>query len=545
MDEAILPAGGPSRLRARLICPWDSLGIAFGGRFLRFQFEDFVLDGAQRELRRGGQPVPVEPRVFDLLVFLIENRDRVVGKDDVLAAVWGGRIVSESALTSCVNAARRALGDSGEAQRLLRTVPRKGFRFVGEVEAERATEPASAAPILPFGPSIAVLPFANLSGDAGQDYFADGIVEDIITALSRTRAAFVIAASSSFTYKGAAADVRQVGRELGVRYVLEGSVRRSGDRVRITGQLIDALSGVHLWADRFEGALADVFSLQDRVTASVIGAIAPKVEGAEIERAKVKSGDLAAYDLCLRGLAALYRYTPETHRAALTLFEQAIAADPRYALAQGWIANWHAVNKAFGWTKGTPEEIIEAERASRRALELDDGDPRVLVNVGNTLRWVVGRQEEGTALLEQALELDPNYSVGWTRLGAAKCFAGLAQEAIGHYERALRLSPRDPRIFIALGGISLACFLAGRYAEASSWAARALHLHPKFPVALRASAAADAACGHLDEARRTYATYRQLDPDGRLSNLGVRMIFQRDQDLGKFAEALRLAGMPE
>jgi len=402
-----------------------------------------------------------------------------------------------------------------------------------------------ASPILPFGPSIAVLPFANLSGDPEQEYFADGIVDEIITALSRAKVLFVIASSSSFTYKGSSPDVRQVGRDLGVRYVLEGSVRRAGDRVRITGQLIDALNGVHLWADRFEGALAEVFALQDQVTASVIGAIAPEVEVAEIERAKVKSGELAAYDVYLRGLALLYRYTPESHREALDLFRRAVALDPDFALAQGAIANWYAVNKAFSWTKGMPEEIAEAEQASRRALVLVSDDPRVLANVGNTLRWVVGRQEEGAALLERAVQLDPNYAIGWTRLAASKSFVGKADEAIEHYERALRLSPRDPRIFIAQAGMAQTCIVAGRLDEASAWAARALQVHPKFSVGLRVSMVAAALTGRVDEARRTYAVYRQIDPEMRLSNLGQRFSFRRREDLQKFIDALALVGVPE
>jgi TolB-like protein/Flp pilus assembly protein TadD len=513
---------------------------------LRFLFENQVLDTTQRELHRAGRPVAVEPQVFDLLVYLIENRTRVVSKDDVLAAVWGGRIVSESALTSCFNAARRALGDSGGEQRLIRTIARKGFRFVGEVGLEQPVlAPIAAPPMLPFGPSIAVLPFANMSGDPEQEYFADGVVEDIITALSRTKAAFVIARSSSFTYRGTTADARQVGRELGVRYVLEGSVRRAGERVRITGQLIDALSGVQLWADRFDGALVDVFALQDQVTASVIGAIAPKVEVAEIERAKVKSGELAAYDVYLRGLAALYRYTPEGHREALGLFQRAITLDPGLALAHGAIANWYAVNRAFGWTQGTPDEIAEAERASRRALALDSGDPRVLVNAGHTLRWIVGRVEEGTALLEQALQLDPNYAIGWTRLAAAKSYVGEGRAAVEHYERALRLSPRDPRIFIAQAGMAMCCIVVGRLAEASTWAARALQVHPKFLVGLRASMAADALLGRLDEARRTYARYRDLDPDIRLSNLERRYSFGKRGDFEIFVDAMTRIGVPE
>ena len=250
---------------------------------LLYRFEDLVLDTNRRELRRGHGLVAVEPQVFDLLEFLIRARDRVVSRDDLLAAVWQGRIVSEATLSSRVNSARAAIGDSGEEQRLIKTLPRKGVRFVGAVreESDPPSRPVVEAVLEdvkprmadPAGPSIAVLPFTNMSGDPEQDYFADGMAEDITTALSRCSGLFVIARNSSFIYKGNAVDVRRVGRELGVGYVLEGSVRRGGERLRISGQLIDARSGAHLWADRFDGDLSDVFELQDRITASVVAAI--------------------------------------------------------------------------------------------------------------------------------------------------------------------------------------------------------------------------------------------------------------------------------
>jgi len=287
-------------------------------------FGDCVLDPDRRELSRGSEVIATGPQVFDLLVYLVENRERVVGRDDLLAAVWNGRIVSESTLASHLNAVRKAIGDSGQEQRLIRTVARKGFRFVGDVREIRppedpgsthnglADQSATSAQLLalPDGPSIAVLPFVNLSGDPEQDYFADGVVEDIIAALSRSRWLFVIARNSSFTYKGRTVDVKQVGRELGVRYVLEGSMRSAARRVRITGQLIDATTGGHVWADRFEGTLGDIFALQDQVAESVVGAIAPQLERAEIERAKRKPTEsLDAYDYYLRGMANLHRGT--------------------------------------------------------------------------------------------------------------------------------------------------------------------------------------------------------------------------------------------
>ena len=267
-----------------------------------FKFDDHVLDIERCELRRGAEPVALEPQVFDLLAYLVSNRGRVVSKDDLIKTVWRGRIVSDSALTTRLNAVRRAVNDSGAAQRVIRTVARKGVRFIAEVEEDGAALEAPAAapePSVVFRdkPSVAVLPFANLSGDPEQAYFADGIVEEIITALSRIRWLFVIGRNSSFRYKGQVIDVRRVGRELGVRYVLEGTVRKAGGLVRVTAQLIDAANRTHLWADRFDGSLEDVFELQDNVAASVAGVIEPAVEAAEATRwATRPTTDLGAYD---------------------------------------------------------------------------------------------------------------------------------------------------------------------------------------------------------------------------------------------------------
>lgn len=279
------------------------------------------------------------PQVFDLLVYLVENRERVVSRDNLIDAVWDGRVVSESTLASHINAVRRAVGDSGAEQRLIRTIARKGFRFVGEVREAQAPdattfsesgiltvdEAVAPALTLPDKPSFAALPFLNLSRDPEQDYFIDGVVEDIISALSRIRWLFVIARNSSFTYKGRAVDVKQVGRNLGVRYVLEGSMRKAANRVRITGQLVDATTGAHIWAERFEGTLDDIFELQDQISASIVGIIARQLERVEIERAKRKpTGSLDAYDYYLRGRATLNRGTREAIAEGLPLFYKAI-----------------------------------------------------------------------------------------------------------------------------------------------------------------------------------------------------------------------------
>jgi TolB-like protein len=306
---------------------------------------EYGFDTDRRELHRGQDIVSVAPQVFDLLDYLIRNRERVVSKDDLIDAIWNGRIVSDAALTTRLNAARIAIGDSGEEQRLIKTLPRNGFRFVGPVletqgpagpaTADNPIEPPRSALALPDKPSIAILAFTNLSSDPEQEYFADGMVDDIITALSHFKALFVIARSSSFTYKRRAVDVKQVGRELGVRYVLEGSVRKSADRVRITGQLVDTSTGAHLWAERFDGGLTDIFDLQDQVTESVVGAIAPAVEKAEIERAKRKPTEsLDAYALYLRGSDRFYQFTDrQANDEALRLFNSAIELDPDFASA--------------------------------------------------------------------------------------------------------------------------------------------------------------------------------------------------------------------
>jgi TolB-like protein len=307
---------------------------------LLYYFQNYVLDTERRELRHGADAVSLQPQVFDLLEYLIRNRERVVSKDNLIAGIWGGRIVSESALITRINAARGAIGDSGAEQRSIKTLPRKGVRFVAKVREQQASDVNARAMVqpglpLPDLPSLAVLPFQNMSGDPGEDYFADGVADEIITALSRFLQLFVIARNSSFTYKGRSVDVKQVGRELGVRYVLEGSVRKAVSRLRITAQLIDAIRGTHLWADRIDGTFGDIFDLQDRVTENVVGALAPKIEQAEIERTKHKPTDsLDAYDCYLRAMMYFHRWTTDSINDALRLFYRAIELDPAFASPQ-------------------------------------------------------------------------------------------------------------------------------------------------------------------------------------------------------------------
>jgi TolB-like protein len=534
---------------------------------VHFSFGDYAIDVARRELTRGSEQIAVGPQVFDLLVYLVQNRERVASKDDLFEAVWAGRLVSESTLRSHINAVRKAVGDSGERQSLIRTVARKGFRFVGEVRegvaatdgalSTRTVKVAGAQPvndiqtatlasdvILSDKPSIAVLPFQNLSGDSGQSYFADGMVEDIITALSRMRWLFVIARNSSFTYAGRAVNVRQVGRELGVRYVLEGSVRKAANRVRIAGQLIDASTGTHLWADHFDGALDDIFALQDQMTATVVGAIAPKLEQAEIDRAKRKPTDnLDAYDLFLRGLASMYRRNREAMGEALGLFSAAIERDPEYASPYGaaaWCRVWRVLN---GWVSDRGQERAEAMRLGRRAVELGMDDAVALARGGHALGFSSGDPDSGLAFVDRALLLNPNLAVAWVFGGLLRIYRGDTEVAIEHLARAMRFSPLDPTLYQMQAGTGLAHLLAGRFDEALLWAQRAFREEPNFIPAAALAAASYAQAGRLEEARRTMAHLRALDPALRASPF--TRVFRRPEHVAIWTDGLRKAGLPE
>ena len=456
-----------------------------------YSFEKCELDTQRRELRRGAALIPLEPKVFDLLVFLIANRERVVTKDDLLASVWDGRIVSESALTTRINAVRSAIGDSGEEQRLIKTLPRKGIRFIGEVREDKAEPNVATESRLPsFGipdrPSIAVLPFTNMSGDSEQDYFADGMAEEIITALSRCAGLFVIARNSSFTYKGKTIDIRQVGRELGVRYVLEGSVRRGGNRLRFIGQLIDASSGMHIWADRFEGELSDVFELQDRFTESVVAAIGPQLQLAEIERLKHKPvAHLDAYDLLLRAQQLEYEYTRESLAAAIENVNRALAIDPTYASAMALGAYCYIERRQQGWADNMAEEGAEGARLAIRAVEIGRDDGNVLWMSGYAVWNFAMDTQRAHELVNRSLSMNSNSAMALTLLGWIESCSGNPARGLELFRRAERLSPRDPRGWWIAAGMANAYLLDDQFTEAVMWAKKSLMHNPRYALALR------------------------------------------------------------
>ncbi|MGD1879026.1 MAG: winged helix-turn-helix domain-containing tetratricopeptide repeat protein [Kiloniellaceae bacterium] len=524
---------------------------------MRYLFEDFTLDLDRRELVRGDAAIAITPLAFDLLTYLVQNRSHVVSKDLLLDAVWDGRIVSEATLSSHINAVRRAVGDSGGEQRLVRTVARKGFRFVGSVmeeEADRqaATPALHAAKVeplplpLPDKPSIAVLPFLNLSGDPQQDYFADGIVEDIIGALARMRWLFVTARNSSFAYKDRTADVKQVGRELGVRYVLEGSLRKSADRIRITGQLIDAHSGAHIWAERFEGVLGDIFELQDQVTTGVVGAITPRLERAEIERALHKPTEsLDAYDYYLRGMADIHQGTRDGVTRAQPLFRKAIDADPNFASAHAMAAWCHFWRKFNGWMEDRPHEIEEGVELARRAIELGPDDAVALARGGHALAHFLGDIDGGIELVDRALVLNPNFAVGWFLSGFLRIWKDAPDDAIERFQCAMRLSPLDSEMFRMQAGTAMAHLLANRPDDAILWAERASAALPSFLIAASIIAAGHALAGRMPQARQEMDRLRKLDPTLRISNLTGWIPLHHPPSFTLFADGLRRAGLPE
>jgi TolB-like protein/Flp pilus assembly protein TadD len=512
-----------------------------------YSFDNFLVDTERRELRRDGQTRAVEPQVFDLLEYLIRNRDRVVSRDDLLAGVWNGRIVSESTLASRINAARNAIGDNGEDQRLIRTILRKGVRFVGtvrEADAERSTRaatPSSNALALPERPSIAVLAFANLSSDAEQDYFADGISEDIITGLSKLRWFFVIARNSSFIYKGKAIDIRQVGRELGVRYLLEGSVRKSASRVRITAQLIDADSGKHLWADRYDRDLADIFALQDDITKKVVAAIEPKLLEAEGIRSQHHSPeDLGAWDMLIRANSLFWRLTKDESQAAIALLKQLVQRHPLYAPAHSMLAFVLLVSRQGGWHMMEPQ-VMQAATLAARAVELDDSDPWAHLALG-FVAFTRRRTDDAVEEFQRALDLNPNFAAAHGFLGCALAFDARSDQAIDHIEQAIRMNPHDPQNALLNAALAAAHYQAGRYGEAVGIAHKAIQQRFELTNGHRIYVASLAQAGRTDEARAALARLQKLHPDNSIAWI-ERNVPYTPGPMAKFLEGFRKAGL--
>jgi TolB-like protein/class 3 adenylate cyclase len=513
---------------------------------------------AQRGMFERNTQLPEDKRIefrvgINLGDVMVDDRDlygdgvNIAARLEALAEP-GGICISATVLNHARDKVPLETEDAGEQSLKNIARPVHVYRIIVDPRQRRAAPRSDTGSLaLPDRPSIAVLPFQNMSGDPEQEYFADGMVEDIITALSRFKALFVIARNSSFTYKGRAVDVKQVGRELGVGYVLEGSVRKAANRVRITGQLVDTATGAHLWADRFDGELGDIFDLQDQVTESVVGAIAPAVQKAEIERAKRKPTEsLDAYALYLRGLVRYYQFdNRQANGEALRLFYGAIELDPDFASAYSRAALCYAGAKAYGWISGTGSEIAEVTRLAGRAVQLGKDDAMALAFSGGALAYVARDLERGAALIDRALALNSNLAEAWNCGGWVKNWLGEPKLAIERFTRAMRLSPLDPWVIDMRNGTAHAQFFLGRYAEAASWAAMVLQDNPDFQPGLRIAAASNAMAGRLEQAQKAVARLRQLYPALHISNLKEVLGPYRRTDLSRYEEGLRKAGLPE
>ena len=520
---------------------------------LDFRFADFEIDVARHELRRRGELVLIEPQVFDLLVHLVRNRNRIVSKNELIDTIWMGRVVSEETLSSRVSAARRAIGDNGVDQALIRTHYKRGFRFVGAVHnnpvlpaplAASSSETATAPAILIFDrPSIAVLPFENMSGDPEQDFLADGLSEDIITGLSRQRWFSVIARNSSFAFKGEAADPRKVARELGVRYVLEGSVRKAADRVRVTAQLIDADKRVHLWADRYDSALANIFE-QDEITNRVIDAVRSQIIMAEAARLRCKPlQNIDASDLVMQALPHMWRMSADEQRQAQELLEQAVTLDAEYAHAHA-LLGWTYVC-LFNLDSHTPigELTDRALDTAARALALDDQDHWGHLVFG--LSQARRRQSEAAVShLSRSIDLNPNFALGHAGLGYALACGGQPERGLEFLEQALLLNPLDPFLAVYAPVVRyMAHFALEQYDETIAVCRSMAARHPNHAGARRLMTVSLGMLGRIHEARDSLAHTLALQPDLSSDHVAKNTVYTNASDRSRFLRGLQKAGL--
>lgn len=515
-------------------------GQVWRGVRVIYQFEDYSLDVDAQELRCGAARIEIEPQVFDLLIHVVRNRERVVSKDDLIAHVWRGRIVSDSTLTSRITAARQAIGDSGGGQRLIRTISRKGIRFIGEVRVSDAQagglgddRAAAAAPQLPGKPSIAVLPFANMSDDAGQKFFADGIAEDIITSLSRYPSLFVIARNSSFSFSGRNIDVKEVGRALGVRYVLEGSLRKSGGRVRVTAQLIEAESGNHVWAERYDRDLADIFAVQDEISAATTTAIAPAIDRAEQQRAMRKApASLDAWGVFQRGLWHLGKASRDDDAQAATYFQQAVDLDPIFS------GGYLGLSAVLSRSKGTQ---AREEEMARRAVALDGGNAEAKARLALAL-LARGDHTGGKSAAAEALALCPNLAAAHGALGVILAYSGEPQAGLSALQTCIRLDPRAPSLVNRLNQIALAHYFCRDYEASVEAAQRATRAFPEFPSPYRWMAAALGQLGRIDEAGAALEKAMTISPAEFDFQVNKRPLWFRATEHDHMRDGLKRAG---
>ena len=506
---------------------------------MNFSFSSFNLDTDRLELRKANDAIALQPQAFSLLVFLIENAHRVVSKDEIIETIWQGRIVSDGTLNARINALRRALDDDGASQTVIKTFPRQGFRFVAELSDE-VLEPAIAQPDLSVGsagPSIAVLPFVNIGADQEQEYFADGLTEDLITDLSKIRDLFVIARNSSFSYRNSSKNVNEIGRELGVAHVLEGSIRKAGSRIRINAQLVDTLSGGHVWAERYDSDLQDIFALQDEIAEKITSAL--QVSLKQSHHPDRSTHSVEAYELSLRGRAKFFMFSPETNRECISLFEQAIAIDPEFADAWAGQVFPYQSGWSFAWNGYDDGLKIAAEKA-QRALDLAPHSSLANSRFG----WVqtfLRRPDESIKCFERAIEIDPNNADTYFWFSEALNYAGHPERAIEAGMTGLRFDPVAPPN--ALYHIAHGHFLCGNLGEAEEYNKRAIRMAPSFPPARIVMAAILVEAGRLAEAKEQVADLLAIDSNYTFQRYRERYPYSSDVHRERMEMAIKLAGI--
>ncbi len=502
-------------------------------------FGPLTFDPASGMLRGNGTDIRLGQRAAALLQTLIDADQQLVPKSALLEAAWPGMVVEEGNLTVQIAGLRKALGVGPQGRDWIVTVPRVGYRLVVP-QAPPPLNPETPRPVL------AVLPFANLGGDPEQEYFADGVVEDIITALSRFKSFAVIARNSSFTYKGQSVDVRQVGHDLGVRYVLEGSIRRAGDRLRISAQLVECDNGQHIWAEHFDGQIEDVFDFQDRITESVVPVVEPHIQRAELERSRrERPGSIAAYDLYLRAMAKVSTQTPEENAGAYDLLTEALVLEPDnpafLALAS------HAINirSIMAFQAVRHDDRQKGAELARRGLERAAGDATVIAHCSMALLHNSKDYDLAMAAIQSAVEANPNDLLVVSRAGIAHLHCGKIADALAFFHRAIRLGPRDPEAHGSLTGIAHCQMVLGDYQEALIWAARSLTLTPNYQCTYWMLIAANAQLGRMDEAHKFLDAFRKLAPSVTIASIWAGQPQKDPSRCAAILQGLRLAGLPE
>jgi adenylate cyclase len=509
---------------------------------VRYCFEDYVLDTDRHELRRNGLIVPTAPQVVDLLACLVQHRSRIVTKDQLVAAVWEGRPIGDSALTTRLNVLRNAIGDSGHEQRLIKTLPRKGFRFIGEVHEERTTphlrDDVSSRDL----PSIAVLPFANLSGDPSQDFFGDVIAEEVLTALARLRWLLVIARNSSFTFRGTAFDIREVGRQLDVRYVLEGSARRASGHLRVACRLVEMQSALQVWSARYELSRGDVFQLQDEVTDAILTELAPAILDAERKRVARRAPEtLTAWESCQRGVAQMLKQSAEGNLSARQFFQQAVSLEPGCSQGYDGLA-WTHLTEASSFSRLSIEEGCKrSEPLARIALELDPENTGARARLALT-HHLRGESQAALDEAERALSASPNCADACGARGTTLVFSGEYAAGRASLERFLRLSPRDPARPIRLSQIAASSYFEKDYENAERVARQAVQEHRTVPMAYRWLAASLGQLGRFAEGARVVDTLRHTYASSLGAYVSRPPPYFRPEDHQHMMEGLAKAG---